>query len=346
MLRTDFHFDLPESLIAQVPLENRVASRLLQLEKQGDQIHDRVFAEVGELLRPGDLLVFNDTRVIPARLFGRKSSGGRVEVLIERVLDEHRVLAQMRSSKPSRQGTRLRLEDSFDAEVIARHDDLFELRFADEKPVLELLENYGRIPLPPYITREADTADRECYQTCYANAPGAVAAPTAGLHFTPALMQQLADRGIQQGFVTLHVGAGTFQPVRAERVEDHRLHSERIEVNAELVEQIARVKAAGGRVVAVGTTTVRSLESAARQSVSAAELQPFHGESDIFIYPGYEFQVVDALITNFHLPESSLLMLVSAFAGQERILAAYRHAVQQSYRFFSYGDAMFLERSE
>lgn len=337
MQRRDFHYDLPDELIAQHPPEVRGASRLLCLG-EGSVPEDRRFEELPDLLRPGDLLVFNDTRVIPARLFGVKSTGGKVEVLVERVLDEHRVLVQVRASKPLRAGGLLMLEGQVEAEALGRHDDLFELRFNEPRSVFAILEKIGRMPLPPYIARAAEREDSERYQTVYARRPGAVAAPTAGLHFTDPLLAQINAMGVQTAFVTLHVGAGTFQPVRSEHVEDHRMHSEYVEVSATVCEQVRATRARGGRVIAVGTTAVRSLESASR----SGSIQPFQGDTDIFIYPGYRFISVDVVITNFHLPESTLLMLVCAFGGYQRVMAAYRHAIEQRYRFFSYGDAMFV----
>ncbi len=337
MQRRDFHYDLPEELIAQHPPEVRGASRLLCLGA-GEVPADHRFEALPDLLRQGDLLVFNDTRVIPARLFGIKSTGGKVEVLVERVLDEHRILAQVRASKPLRTGGLLMLEGQVEAEMLGRQGDLFELRFNDPRPVFAILEKIGRMPLPPYITRAAEGEDSERYQTVYASRPGAVAAPTAGLHFTAPLLAHLNAMGVQTAFVTLHVGAGTFQPMRSERVEDHHMHAEYVEVSAAVCEQVRATRARGGRVIAVGTTAVRSLESASR----VGTIQPFQGDTDIFIYPGYRFVSVDALITNFHLPESTLLMLVCAFGGYRRVMEAYRHAIEQRYRFFSYGDAMFV----
>ncbi|MDX1253251.1 MAG: tRNA preQ1(34) S-adenosylmethionine ribosyltransferase-isomerase QueA [Gammaproteobacteria bacterium] len=338
MQRSDFHYDLPEELIAQHPPAVRGDSRLLYLGA-GQVREDRRFAELADILRPGDLLVFNDTRVIPARLFGVKSTGGQVEVLVERVLDEHRLLAHVRASKPPRPGARLMLESKVEAVVLGRHDDLFELRFDDPRPVFAVLGEIGHIPLPPYIARAEEQADSERYQTVYARRPGAVAAPTAGLHFTESLLQELAGRrGVETAFVTLHVGAGTFQPVRAGRIEDHRMHAEYVEVSAAVCEQVRTARARGGRVIAVGTTAVRSLESASQ----SGQVAPFYGDTAIFIYPGYHFLSVDALVTNFHLPESTLLMLVCALGGYQRMMDAYRHAVENRYRFFSYGDAMFI----
>lgn len=337
MQRRDFHYELPEELIAQHPPEVRGASRLLCLG-EGGAPEDHRFEELPDLLRPGDLLVFNDTRVIPARLFGAKPTGGKVEVLVERVLDEHRILAQVRASKPLRTGGLLMLEGQVEAEMLGRQGDLFELRFNDPRSVVAILDMIGHMPLPPYITRAAEGGDSERYQTVYARRPGAVAAPTAGLHFTDPLLAQISAMGVQTAFVTLHVGAGTFQPVRSERVEDHRMHSEYVEVSAAVCEQVRATRARGGRVIAVGTTAVRSLESASR----SGSIQPFQGDTDIFIYPGYRFVSVDAIITNFHLPESTLLMLVCAFGGYQRVMDAYRHAIERRYRFFSYGDAMFV----
>lgn len=335
---SDFHFELPEELIADRPLPERTASRLLCLDAVTGSITDRAFADLEGLLRPGDLLVLNDTRVIPARLHGRKATGGRVEVLVERLLDEHRALAHVRASKAPPEGTILHLEGGVEAEVVARDGALFELRFHGGTPVLELLETHGHMPLPPYIRRADTGEDRDRYQTVFARAPGAVAAPTAGLHFDEAMLERLRAAGVETACVTLHVGAGTFQPVRTERVEEHRMHREYIIVDVDTVAAVERARAGGRRVVAVGTTVVRALESAARPG----RLAPFRGETDIFIYPGYRFRTIDALVTNFHLPGSSLIMLVSALAGRENVLNAYRHAVAQRYRFFSYGDAMFI----
>jgi S-adenosylmethionine:tRNA ribosyltransferase-isomerase len=335
----DFHFELPEALIARHPLAERRASRLLVLDGARGELSHRQFPDLLDYLRPGDLMVFNNTRVIPARLFGQKASGGRLEILVERVLDSHRVLAHVRSSKSPKPGTRLLIDGGGEAEMVVRHDALFELRFAEE--VLPLLDRVGHMPLPPYIDRPDEEADRERYQTVYARHAGAVAAPTAGLHFDEALLEALAAKGIERAFVTLHVGAGTFQPVRVERIEDHHMHREWLEVGQDVVDAVTACRARGGRVVAVGTTSVRSLESAARDG----ELKAFSGDTDIFLYPGRPFHVVDALVTNFHLPESTLLMLVSAFAGYPETMAAYAAAVEQGYRFFSYGDAMFITRN-
>ncbi|WP_133863136.1 MULTISPECIES: tRNA preQ1(34) S-adenosylmethionine ribosyltransferase-isomerase QueA [Pseudomonas] len=335
----DFHFDLPESLIARHPLAERRGSRLLVLDGPSGELSHRHFADLLGYLRPGDLMVFNDTRVIPARLFGQKASGGKVEILVERVLDEERVLAHVRSSKSPKPGSRLLIDGGAEAEMVARHEALFELKFAE--PVLPLLERVGHMPLPPYIDRPDEAEDRERYQTVYARNAGAVAAPTAGLHFDEPLLEAIRAKGVATAFVTLHVGAGTFQPVRVEKIEDHHMHREWLQVDQAVVDAVAACRARGGRVIAVGTTSVRSLESAARDG----ELQAFAGETDIFLYPGRPFHVVDALVTNFHLPESTLLMLVSAFAGYRETMAAYATAVAEGYRFFSYGDAMFITRN-
>jgi S-adenosylmethionine:tRNA ribosyltransferase-isomerase len=335
----DFDFELPAELIAQHPAAERSGSRLL--DGRGLAPVDRQFRELPALLQPGDLVVFNDTRVIKARLFGEKSTGGSVEVLVERLLPGKEVLAHLRASKSPRAGALLRLADAFDAEVLGRggpDGSLFQLRFPDEP--LVLLNRHGHVPLPPYI-RHSDAADDEArYQTVFADRPGAVAAPTAALHFDDAVLQALTARGVQQTRMTLHVGAGTFQPVRAERIADHRMHSEWFEVPAAVVNAVAETRARGGRVVAVGTTSLRALESAARGGV----LQACSGDTDIFITPGFEFRVVDQLLTNFHLPRSTLMMLVSALAGYDHVRALYRHAIEARYRFFSYGDAMLLSR--
>jgi len=338
MKRTDFHYNLPTELIAQAPLSERSGSRLLCFDRQSGELHDRLFKELPHMLKQGDLLVFNNTRVIPARLFGKKASGGRVEILLERLLNSHDCLAQVRASKAPKPGGILILEDGSELQVIGREDNFYHLRAVNGE-LMEWLERLGHMPLPPYITREDTDRDRRRYQTVFAETPGAVAAPTAGLHFDQSLLDQLEDKGIQSTTVTLHVGAGTFQPVRADNIEDHHMHAEWLEVSQAACDAVAAARARGGRVVAVGTTAVRSLETAAQ----GGQLEPFSGDSRIFIYPGYEFKVVDAMITNFHLPESTLLMLLSAFAGHGHTLAAYRHAVEQRYRFFSYGDAMLVQ---
>jgi S-adenosylmethionine:tRNA ribosyltransferase-isomerase len=381
-MRTDeFDFALPDALIAQHPPEKRGASRLLCV--RGSVLEDCQFAALLQKVNPGDVLVLNDTRVIRARLFGEKHSGGKIEVLVERVLNEHEVLAQVRASKSPRAGSFLTLAGEVDVEVLGRAGEFFHLRFLSETPVLELLERYGRLPLPPYITHAAEEEDEARYQTVFARESGAVAAPTAGLHFDDEMLQALRDKGVMIVYVTLHVGAGTFQPVRVEHVHEHAMHSECYEIPQATVDAIARARAAGGRVVAVGTTSLRALESAAqrpllnpdgatshstklpkdgsqvagylplageeaneslRDSHVIGALQAGTGETRIFITPGYRFRVVDVLLTNFHLPKSTLLMLVSAFGGMEQMRAAYRHAVEKEYRFFSYGDAMLIER--
>lgn len=338
MRRTDFHYDLPEELIAQHPPERRGDSRLLCLDGPTGQWEDRVFTDLPSLLSPGDLLVFNDTRVMKARLFGTKETGGRVEILVERLLDGHRALVHLRASKAPRPGGRLRVGD-VGLEVMDRQGDLFEVLCADSD-FPSLMTNLGHMPLPPYIAREDGVEDIERYQTVYARREGAVAAPTAGLHFTDAMLNRLRSDGIETAFVTLHVGAGTFQPVRADQLSDHVMHSEWLEVTEEVARKVRAVRRNGGRVVAAGTTSVRALETAARNG----EMAPYVGDTELFITPGYQFKTVDAMVTNFHLPESTLLMLVCAFAGFEQVLAAYRHAVDARYRFFSYGDAMFMTR--
>ncbi len=336
---SDFQYDLPEELIAQRPLDKRSASRLLHLERAGGSVHDHSFADLPELLEPNDLLVFNNTRVIPARLWASKPTGGRVEILIERLIDSQTAQAQMRANRKPAMGTELHIDDqSVHIEIVGREGEFWTLKIQSGPDWKQLLDRVGHMPLPPYIERADDALDRERYQTVFGAVPGAVAAPTAGLHFDDAILAALDRRGIKRACCTLHVGAGTFQPVRVEQIEDHQMHAEWLEVGAELVDAIAATRRRGGRVVAVGTTAVRALETAA----SGGELAPFTGDSRLFIYPGYKFRVVDAMITNFHLPGSTLLMLVSAFAGRERIMAAYRHAIEQRYRFFSYGDAMLI----
>lgn len=336
--KSDFHFDLPPELIAQQPLAERSASRLLVLGPGAAALADHNLRELPGMLRAGDLLVFNDTRVLPARLFGRKESGGAVEIMIERVTGTHEATVQLGVSKKPREGAAITLADGSLARVLGRDGEFFHLRFESREPLEKLLPRLGSMPLPPYIQREAGTLDEDRYQTVFAREPGAVAAPTAGLHFDEALLATLAAHGIESAHITLHVGAGTFQPMRAEKLEDHEMHREWLNVGAELVEKVRHTRARGGRVIAVGTTVVRALESASREG----ELKPFAGETRIFIFPGYRFTSIDGLLTNFHLPESTLLMLVSAFAGHQRTLDAYRHAVKQRYRFFSYGDAMLV----
>ncbi len=338
MQLSDFHYDLPPELIAAEPLAERTASRLLILDGASGEYRDGQFTDVLALIQPEDLLVFNNTRVIPARLHGEKATGGKVEVLVERITGEHTALAHIRASKAPKPGTHLRLEQAIDAQVTGRQGDLFEVLFLHTDSALSLLEQYGHMPLPPYIEREDTPADRERYQTVFAKQPGAVAAPTAGLHFDQALLDALQRKGVQTAAVTLHVGAGTFQPVRVQDLSQHVMHAEYVEVSQQVCDAVTACRARGGRVVAVGTTSVRSLESAAQ----GGGLKPFQGDTRLFITPGCRFLVVDALITNFHLSESTLLMLVSAFAGYENIKQAYQHAVCQQYRFFSYGDAMFM----
>jgi S-adenosylmethionine:tRNA ribosyltransferase-isomerase len=346
MKLSDFHFDLPEHLIARYPATQRTSSRLMHLNGNNGEVVHHKFTQIVDLINPGDLLIFNNTRVIPARLLGQKESGGKVEVLVERMLDQHRVLAHVKASKSPKVGAILILEGSVHAEMVARHDALFELKFLHKKSVLSLLEQHGHMPLPPYIDRPDEDSDKERYQTVYNQVPGAVAAPTAGLHFDEKILQQLKDKGVNSEFVTLHVGAGTFQPVRVDNVLEHKMHSEYAEVSQQVVDAILATKAAGKRVIAVGTTSVRSIESAAQTALNnGSELSPFFSDTDIFIYPGYEFQLVDAMLTNFHLSESTLLMLVSAFCGKDNIDKAYAAAIEQEYRFFSYGDAMFLEKN-
>ncbi len=338
MLRRDFHYHLPGELIAQYPLACRTGSRMLLVDAQHGLLADEHLSALPDLLRPGDLLVFNDTRVMPARLFGRKDSGGRVEIFIERLLDDRSALVHLRASKPMRPGGRIELTQGVSVRVVERADDLYIIACDGNVPLGQIVEIHGHVPLPPYIERRPDAADVDRYQTVYARLPGSVAAPTAGLHFDKAFMDTLRARGVAFGFVTLHVGAGTFQPVRSERIEDHRMHAERVEVTAALCDQVAETRHRGGRVIAVGTTSVRALETASQ----TGEIRPYTGETRLFIYPGYEFKSVDAMITNFHLPESTLLMLVCAFAGRERIMGAYEHAARQGYRFLSYGDAMLI----
>ncbi|MBS1190101.1 MAG: queA [Rhodocyclaceae bacterium] len=339
----DFDFPLPPELIAQHPAPERTGSRLLHVH--GSQLTDRRFADLPGLLAPGDLLVFNDTKVIKARLFGKKATGGAVEVLLERIVDSRHALAQVRASKSPKPGSRLLLEDAFEMTVSGRagaNGEFFALELAGDGDLWQLAEAHGRLPLPPYIEHPAEGADQTRYQTVFAREPGAVAAPTAGLHFDQAMLARLQDQGVRTAFLTLHVGAGTFQPVRAHAIAEHRMHSERFEIPAATSEAVAATRARGGRVIAVGTTSLRALESAAREDGS---LPAGSAETDIFITPGYRFKVVDRLITNFHLPRSTLLMLVSAFAGFDTIRAAYAHAVAERYRFFSYGDAMLLEKN-
>lgn len=337
MLRSDFHYDLPDELIARQPVARRSDSRLLHLDGRNGALIDRRCADLPHLLRTGDLLVFNDTRVIPARLRGHKATGGKVELLLERVVGGGRALVQMRSSKAPTAGSRLHLDDGVEATVVGRDDDFWLLDFGTDPAAV--FERHGEMPLPPYLRRDAEDFDRDRYQTVYARVPGAVAAPTAGLHFDAALLDACDRAGAVRAYVTLHVAAGTFQPVRVDDLREHRMHAEWTEVPAAVCEAVAACRARGGRVIAVGTTAVRALESAAH----AGHLASYAADTRLFITPGYRFRVVDAMVTNFHLPESTLLMLVAAFAGRTHVLAAYRHAVAERYRFFSYGDAMFVE---
>jgi S-adenosylmethionine:tRNA ribosyltransferase-isomerase len=340
MRTQDFDFFLPDHLIAQHPTKERNASRLLYVKPLSNEITDRQFLDLPHYLNSGDLIIFNDTRVIKARLFGKKASGGAVEVLIERVLNEHEVYALVRASRSPKIGSSILIEDNIKIDVTGRNGDLFQLKFLSEKPVLDLLEEYGNLPLPPYIDHKASAADENRYQTVYAKNSGAVAAPTAGLHFDNAMLDTLKDNGIQIAYLTLHVGAGTFQPVKVDNIADHKMHSEIYNMPQDTVDLINKTKMNQGKVTAVGTTVLRALESAAQSGKLCAGTQ----ETDIFITPGFQFNVVDRLLTNFHLPKSTLLMLVSAFAGFDHIQKAYQHAVKQEYRFFSYGDAMLLEK--
>ncbi|WP_175830689.1 tRNA preQ1(34) S-adenosylmethionine ribosyltransferase-isomerase QueA [Burkholderia cepacia] len=344
---SDFDFNLPPELIAQTALPDRTASRLLEVDGTVEpaRLVDRRFAELPSCIAPGDLLVFNDTKVLKARFFGQKASGGKIEVLVERVTGTHTALAQIRASKSPGAGTTLRLADAFDVTVGERVEPFFTLVFPE--PCLDLIEQYGRLPLPPYIEHDPDATDETRYQTVYASNPGAVAAPTAGLHFDQPMLDRLDAMGVERATLTLHVGAGTFQPVRVDNIAEHKMHSEWYDLPQSLVDKIAATRARGGNVIAVGTTSMRALEGAARAADEAGRpLAATQAETDIFITPGYRFRVVDRLVTNFHLPKSTLLMLVSAFAGVETIRAAYRHAIEQRYRFFSYGDAMLLTRRD
>ena len=341
MRTTDFDFYLPDELIAQFPAKERSASRLLRLNGHSGELQDTQFAHLCEFIESGDLLIFNNTQVIKARLAGQKSTGGSIEALVERVIDDHHVLAHIRASKSPKPGSRLIFANAFEAEVESRQEDLFLLRIDSDHPILDLLDQYGALPLPPYITHTADETDDERYQTVYAKIPGAVAAPTAGLHFDEAMLKRLQDKGVHVAYVTLHVGAGTFQPVRVDNIEEHKMHSELYSVPEETVSLIQATKAAGKKITAVGTTALRALESAAQ----SGEIKAGNGDTNIFITPGYQFKVVERLLTNFHLPKSTLMMLVSAFAGSDNIKHAYQHAIEEKYRFFSYGDAMLIERA-
>jgi len=341
MYLSDFNYELPEELIAQFPLPDRTQSRLLHLNGMTGELIDRRFAEFPQLVNSGDLLVFNDTKVIKARLWGEKDTGGRIEVLVERVLSSNEVLAHIRASHAPKPGSRLRLADAISVQMVERREDLFLLRFENDANVFELLEQFGALPLPPYITHSPDSQDELRYQTVYARTPGAVAAPTAGLHFSTDMLERLRENGIRSAYVTLHVGAGTFQPVRVENLAEHHMHREWYQIPENTEKAIAETRANGGRVIAIGTTTLRALESAADE---AGKVKVGYDDTALFITPGYRFRVVDRLFTNFHLPKSTLLMLVSAFGGMENIRRAYRHAVEERYRFFSYGDAMLIEK--
>jgi S-adenosylmethionine:tRNA ribosyltransferase-isomerase len=337
MKKSHFSYNLPDSLIAQIPLDERTASRLLVMNKTTGQLQDKQFNDFIDLLNENDLLVFNNTKVIPARLFGKKRTGGKVEILIERIIDTHSAIAHVKASKTPKTGAWIDLAAGYSCKVLGRHDDLFELQFSTTD-LPTVLNEIGHIPLPPYIKRADDDADLIRYQTVFAQEAGAVAAPTAGLHFDVSTLDKIKQKGIQTTFVTLHVGSGTFQPVRVENLSEHIMHKEYFAVAQATVDAVLQTKARGGRVVAIGTTAVRALESASRQGVLTANF----GDTDLFITPGYDFKTVDAMLTNFHLPESTLLMLVSAFAGYQQVMNVYQHAIQQAYRFFSYGDAMFI----
>ena len=337
MKKSDFNYNLPDELIAQIPLAQRDASRLLCMDRHSGAINDRYFTDIISLINADDLLVFNDTKVIPARLYGKKQSGGKIEILIERVINAEQAIAHIKASKAPKPGTLIELDQGYECRVLGRVDDLFQLEFSNLN-ILDLLDKIGHIPLPPYITRADDASDLTRYQTVFAKESGAVAAPTAGLHFDLAMFEKIKAKNIATAFVTLHVGSGTFQPVRVENLAEHLMHKEYFAVSEQTVEAVNATRARGGRVIAIGTTAVRALESASKSGV----LRTGFGDTDLFITPGYQFKSVDAMLTNFHLPESTLLMLVSAFAGYEPIMAAYRHAIDESYRFFSYGDAMFL----
>lgn len=351
----DFDFDLPPELIAQFPVEKRSSSRMLHLNVATGALRDRIFVDLPLYLHRGDVIVFNDTRVIKARLYGVRDTGGRVEVLVERVLDSRRILAVIRASHSPKPGSKLFLADAIEVTILSREHDFYTLQFEHKSAVIELLERYGNLPLPPYISRPVEKSDELRYQTIFAARPGAVAAPTAGLHFDEHMLELLRKMGVVVAHVTLHVGSGTFQPVRVENIVDHKMHSEIFNVPAETVERIQQAKAEGGRVLAVGTTSLRALEAAAAATggrpeadngVNGVQIKCGAGETDIFITPGYQFRAVDCLLTNFHLPRSTLLMLVSAFGGVENIRRAYRHAIEERYRFFSFGDAMLIERAE
>ncbi|MDT0584013.1 MULTISPECIES: tRNA preQ1(34) S-adenosylmethionine ribosyltransferase-isomerase QueA [Alteromonadaceae] len=345
MKLSDFYFELPEALIAKHPAEQRTQSRLLHLNGATGSVEHKSFVDILDFFESGDLVIFNNTRVIPARLHGQKSSGGKVEILIERILIDGSAMAHIRSSKSPKSGAIMIMEGGLEVEMLGRENALFHIKFLNERNVFELLEEFGHMPLPPYIDRPDDEADKERYQTVYNAKPGAVAAPTAGLHFDDEILNKIKAKGVDFAFVTLHVGAGTFQPVRVDNIEEHQMHAEYAEVPQEVVDKVIATKAAGKRVIAVGTTSVRSIESAA-QSAKDALIQEFMSDTNIFIYPGYNFKVIDAMLTNFHLPESTLMMLISAFAGRDNVMSAYQQAIDEKYRFFSYGDAMLIERAK
>ena len=341
MRKSDFHYSLPLELVAQYPVTPRTACRMLTVDGDRGAIVDRRFTDLRDLLQAGDLLVFNDTRVVPARLIGRKATGGQIELLIERVLDTHRVLVQVRASKPPKPGQTIILQENISVTVNRREGEFYDLTFAGQNSIMEVLDRIGHVPLPPYILRQDEVVDRDNYQTVYARHPGAVAAPTAGLHFDEDMLSRIRETGVDSAFITLHIGAGTFQPLRVDDIHEHRLHSEYLRVTPAACDKINAAREQCRRVVAIGTTVVRALETATQEG----RIKPYEGETDIFIYPGFRFQVVDALLTNFHLPESTLLMLVCAFGGTQKVLNAYRHAVKRKYRFYSYGDAMFITRN-
>lgn len=342
---SDFDFDLPERLIAKYPAKDRTSSRMLKLNGSNGELSHGSFTDIVDLIDAGDLLIFNNTRVIPARLFGHKESGGKIEVLLERVLSDNTALAHMKSSKSPKAGALIILEGGLKANVLGRQGALFHLSFEGSENIFDLLEKHGHMPLPPYIDRPDEDSDKERYQTVYNEKPGAVAAPTAGLHFDQNILARLAEKGVNTAYVTLHVGAGTFQPVRVDNIQDHEMHSEYAEVSEEVAELIKQTKAKGKRVIAVGTTSVRSVESAAK-AAEGELIAPFLSDTNIFIYPGFKFKVIDAMLTNFHLPQSTLMMLISAFASRKNVMNAYQEAINEEYRFFSYGDAMFITRSE
>jgi len=341
MQLSEFHYQLPQELIALYPQAQRSASRLLSLDGVTGQLEHFTFSDISSLLNSNDLLVFNNTKVLPARLFGQKETGGKVELLIERMISPQEAITQIRASKPPKTGTKITIGNNAWVEVMGREDEFY--RIGSAVNLYDMLAAHGHMPLPPYMQRDDELFDRERYQTVYAKEPGAVAAPTAGLHFDEPLLQKIQALGVETAYVTLHVGAGTFQPVRVARIEEHRMHSEWLEVSPAVCEKVEAARAGGGRVIAVGTTSVRCLETAALKAEELGQrITPYAGDTNIFIYPGYQFRCVDAMVTNFHLPESTLLMLVSAFAGREHVLHAYREAIKNRYRFFSYGDAMFV----